>query len=87
MARSTGPILAVGAITLGNKMILNQQPMDWRIPIATGFAAGFFALLEKGWEEGAVGLAWLALVVTILIPIDRNTPSPIESLEKFVKGT
>jgi hypothetical protein len=86
MARSTGPILAVGGVTLANKVILNGQPMDWRIPIATGLAAGAFALFERGWEEGAVGLAWLALMVTILIPIDPSTPSPIQALEKFVKG-
>lgn len=86
MARSTGPILAVGAVTLANKVILNQQPMDWRIPIATGLAAGFFAVFERGWESGAVGLAWLALVVTVILPIDRSTPSPIETLDRLVKG-
>lgn len=85
MARSTGPILAVGGVTLANKVILNGQPMDWRIPIATGLAAGIFALLEKGWEQGVVGLAWLALMVTILLPIDPSVPSPIVALEKFMK--
>lgn len=83
MARSTGPILALGGITLANKTIVNGQPMDWRIPIATGLAAGVFALAEKGWEEGAVGIAWLALVTILFVRVDPNVPSPVESAEAF----
>lgn len=85
MARSTGPILALGGITLANKTIVNGQPMDWRIPIATGLLAGAFALGEKAWEEGAVGIAWLALVTVLFVRIDPRVPSPVESAEQFFR--
>lgn len=87
MARSTGVILAIGGITIVNRTILNNQPMDWRIPIATGLAAGAFTLLEKGWEDGAVGLAWLALVTTLFVRLDKNVPTPVESFESFWSGS
>lgn len=86
MARTTGPILAIGAVTLGNQVIVHGRPVDWRIPIATGLAAGLFAVLERGWESGAVGLAWLALGVTLMIRIDPDVPAPIESITNFVEG-
>lgn len=86
MARSTGPILAVGAITVANRTVVHGQPMDWRVPIATGLAAGVLALIERGWEDGAVGLAWLALVTVLFVRVEPNTPSPVESAERFWRG-
>lgn len=83
MARSTGPILAVGAVTLVNTVVIHGQPMDWRIPIATGFAAGALALIERGWETGAVGLAWLALVTVLFARVRPDVPSPVESFAQF----
>lgn len=87
MARSTGPILLVGAVTLTNESIIHGRPVDWRIPIATGAAAGVFALLEKGFPDVAVALAWLALGVTVLIRTRSETPAPIESITNFLEGT
>jgi hypothetical protein len=86
MARSTGPILAIGAITIVNGTILHGQPMDWRIPIATGAAAAAFALMEHGWEQGTVGLAWLALVSVLFVRLKPTVPSPVESLLAFWEG-
>jgi hypothetical protein len=84
--RSTGPILAVGAITLGNKVIANSQPMDWRIPVMTGVAAGIFALAEQAWPEGAVAMAYLSLVAVLFVRIDKNVPAPTESFLKWLNG-
>jgi len=83
MARSTGPILAVGAITFGNSVILSGKPPDLRIPIATAIAAGMFALIEKGWEQAAVMLSWTALVTVLFVRVDPGVPSPVESLLKW----
>jgi hypothetical protein len=80
MARTTGPILAIGAITLANETIIAGKPMNWRIPVATGFAAGVFALGERVSEPAAVGLAWLAFVSVLLVRLDPATPAPVESL-------
>jgi hypothetical protein len=82
--RSTGPILAIGAITVGNQVLLNGKSLNWKIPVATGIAAGMFALAEKGWEDGAVALAWLALVTVIFARVDPNVPAPAESLQKWI---
>ena len=80
MARSTGPILAVGAITMVNQSILHAQPIDWRVPVATGVAAVAFSLLEHAAPTLAVGAAWIALVAVLLGRADGKTPSPSETL-------
>lgn len=86
MARSTGPILAMGAITIVNQTIVHSAPMDWRVPIATAAAAAAFDLMEHGWEQGAVGLAWLALVTVLFVRLKPEIPSPVESLVSFWEG-
>jgi hypothetical protein len=83
MAQSTGPILAVGGITLMNQTVLNGKPIDWRVPVATGFLAGGFALLEKANSKLATGIAWIALVTVLFARVDPKTPSPAESLLKY----
>ncbi len=79
MSRTTGPILAVGGITLANAVVVNGKPIDWRIPIATGVAAGMFSLAEQGWEKGAVALSYLALVTVLFVRLQPDVPSPVES--------
>lgn len=83
MAASTGPILAVGAITLGNRVVFNGQPMDWKVPIATTLAAVLFAGAERAVGQVAVGLAYLALVSVCLVRVDPAVPSPAESALKW----
>ena len=85
MSASTGPILAVGAITLGNKVILNGEPMDWRIPIATGISAAIFSLGDKLWPDLSKGLAYVALVSVLFVRLDSRTPAPVESLAKWMR--
>lgn len=84
--RTTGPVLAIGAITLANASVLNDKPLDLRVPIATGIAAGAFALAEKAYEPLAVGLAWVALVAVLLVRMDSRVPSPVESLNDWWNG-
>lgn len=79
MAATTGPILAVGAITMVNRSVFHDQPVDWRIPVATLIAVGLFSLAEKAVGTVAVGVAWTALAVTILTRVDPGVPAPAES--------
>lgn len=79
MAATTGPVLAVGAVTVANRVIFNNQPMEWRVPIATAIAAALFALGERAWPAGAKALAWTALVAVVLTRVDPSVPSPAES--------
>lgn len=86
MARSTGPILAVGAITLGNETIVAGKPIDWKIPVATGIAASVLALAEHAWPEGAVALSWVALVAVLFVRLTPGVPAPAESFVKWIHG-
>ncbi len=78
MSRTTGVVLAIGGVTIVNQTVLNDKPMNWRIPIATGIAAGFFAGLEKAWPDAATALAYMALG-TILLTRINGVKSPTES--------
>jgi hypothetical protein len=68
VARSTGPIVAAGAITYANAVIGNGKSWaaELRIPVATAVAAGLLALFEHVSPELSVGIAWIALVTTFL---------------------
>lgn len=79
MAKSTGPILVMGTVTLVNASIIHSKPVDWRIPIATGLTAGIAALAEKGFPALVTGLAWLALMATLLVRVQPDVPSPTET--------
>lgn len=78
--KTTAPILAIGALTFGNRVILNNRPVDWRVPVATLAAAAIFAGAEKLWEPGAVGAAYVALVTSLIVPLDPTVPPPLESV-------
>ena len=87
MARSTGPILAAGTITVANRVVLHGQPVDWRVVSATGVTAVAMALLEKGLPQLAVGLSWIALATILLTRVDPNVPSPAESFTDWWNKT
>jgi hypothetical protein len=79
MAESTGPILAVGALTLANRVVFNDRAMDWKVPIGTAIAAVLFAGAEKAVGRSAVWLAYLALVTVVFVRVDPEVPAPAES--------
>jgi hypothetical protein len=79
MAESTGPILAIGALTIANRTVFNDEPMDWKVPIGTGIAAVLFAGMERAVGRTAVWVAYLALVTVTLARVDSSVPSPAES--------
>jgi hypothetical protein len=86
MAESTAPILAIGGITMLNRSVFNDEPWDWRIPIATAVSVGLFAALEKPFPKFAVALAWLAVVGATLGRVDPAVPSPAESALNWFNG-
>jgi hypothetical protein len=79
VSATTGPILALGAVTVINRSVFNGREMDWRIPIGTGLAMIGFSLAERVSPDGAEILAWTALLTTLLTRLDPHTPSPVES--------
>ena len=83
MAESTGPILAIGAMTLANRSVFNDEPMDWKVPIGTAIAAVLFAGAERAVGRSAVWVAYLALVTVAFARVDPAVPAPAESALKW----
>lgn len=79
MSRTIGPILATGTATIVNRTVFHGEPMNWRVPIATGLAAVGFSLFERAAPELAVILAWTTFLTVMLSRTDPKVPSPVES--------
>lgn len=86
--QSTGPVLAAGAVTLFNDVIIHQKSVtqDSRVIVSTAIAAGGLALLEHVSEPLASGIAWIALVTVLLVRVDPKTPAPLESFASWWNG-
>jgi hypothetical protein len=91
MAESTGYILAAAAITAANEAVfapaVSGKPLwtsfNWRIIPATGVAALMLAGLEQLSVPLGKGLAMLALLTVVLVPVG-NAPSPVENVSKML---
>lgn len=83
MAKSTAPILIAGGVSFGNAWLGNGQ-LDLKILVATGIAAGGFALLEQvpGLDGFAQGVAWIAVLSVFLIS-PKGGRSPAANLQKL----
>lgn len=89
MARSTGIVLAVGAISLANDAVFTPMAaggdidfeFNWRIIPATLIAAALLGAIEQASAELAMALAYIALVTILLARIDGK-PAPIENAAK-----
>lgn len=86
MAQSTGPILAVGGITMLNRSLLakDPQPIDFRVVIGTAIAAGGLALLERLSPELAVGIAYVALLAVLFARLDPKAGAPAENVLRIL---
>jgi hypothetical protein len=87
MARSTGIVITVGAITAANEVIFapllgeHGVQFNWRIIPATAGLALALAGLERVAPGFAVGLAYLSLVAVLVVPFG-NAPTPLENATK-----
>lgn len=86
MAESTGPILAIGAITVANRTVFNDEPVDWKVPIGTALAAVLFAGAERAVGRGAVYIAYLGLVTIVFARVDPKVPAPAETALKWFES-
>lgn len=91
MARSTGLVLAAGAVTAANEALFaplagGKASFNWRILPATALLAAGLAALEQVVPTFAVGLAGLALVTVLIVPLG-SAPTPIESAAKALGYT
>lgn len=86
MPATTGPILAMGTITLVNSSFVHNKPIDWRIPIATGLGTIIFAGLEKVNSDFFKAITYLGLVTILFSRTQKNVPSPTESMLDWWNG-
>lgn len=91
MARSTAVVLATGALTLANEAVFAPMAgqtvaVNWRIVPATAGLAIALGALEHLAPEFAVGLAWLALVTALFVPLGK-APTPLDNLTKILGYT
>lgn len=86
MSDTTGIIVATGAITMVNQSVFHDEPVDWRVAVATGLAAVAFSGAERVWRQGAVMLAWTGLAVVMLSRTNPRVPSPVESAFEWWEG-
>ena len=82
MAASTGPILMIGAVTFTNRTILHGAPVDWKVPLSTGLLALGAAGLEHLNSPLVVGVAWIALLATLITPAG-GYDAPLVSMAKL----
>lgn len=87
MSKTTGVVLAIGGVTVVNQTVFHNQPLDWRVPIATGLAAVGFSLAERVWPQGAEILAWTAFLTVMLTRTNPKVPSPVESAVTYFNAT
>lgn len=79
MARSLGPVLAAGGVTIVNRTVFHGEPMDWRVPVGVALTGATLALVERATPQAAVALGYLVLVTTLFVRLDPRTPTPVES--------
>jgi hypothetical protein len=95
MLQSTGLVLTAGGIVVANELIFapmeagktaNLSTFNWRIVPATAVLALVLGGLEKLSKPLGVGLAGLALLSILIVPVG-NAPTPIDNASKlFGKG-
>jgi len=91
VARSTAVVLATGALTRANEAVFAPMAgqtvaVNWRIVLATAGLAIALGALEHLAPEFAVGLAWLALVTALFVPLGK-APTPLDNLTKILGYT
>jgi hypothetical protein len=81
MSASTGPILAAGAVVIGNAVIVQNHPWSDQADVAVGTAvvAVALAIAEHAIPNAAVMFSWLILASVLLVRVKPNVPSPLES--------
>lgn len=93
MLKSTGLVLTAGGIAAANDALFvpieTHKPIastfNWRIIPATIILALTLGGLEKISEPLGKGLAGLALLAVLVMPVGKG-PSPLESAASFMKG-
>ncbi len=89
MSASTGPVIAAGLITIGNRVVIQGHPTDNHViqtAVGTAIVAGTLALVENILPGTATAAAWLILFAVILVRVDPTVPAPAEALATWYQA-
>lgn len=84
MGQTTGPILAVGGLTLAADLAGGHDRIDPRVVLGTTVAAVMLGMAERAWPDGARALAWAALVTVMFVRVREDRPAPAEVFVKVL---
>lgn len=85
MGASTGTILAATAISFGNEFV-NSKQVNFRIPIAGFGVALILDGIEKISVQAALGLATIAFITVIFLPVNGKSPAETLADLSIAKG-
>lgn len=81
MSATAGPVLGIAGITVFRDVVIGNKSLTdmFKVLAAAGIGVVAFAGFEKVNRQAAVGVAYLALVTTIVVPMGGR-PSFAEQL-------
>lgn len=85
MASSTGPMLALTAISAGNQWLGNgNSGAALKVAVAGAIATGGLALVEHipGFAPIAAGIAWIALITLMFTNVGGGR-SPVANIQRL----
>lgn len=77
MSASTTPIVIAGSLTALSDY-MQGHGVQFRVLLATGIAATIFSIAEPIDPSLIVGVAWLAMVGSLVVTRPNGAPSPVE---------
>lgn len=87
MAGYSAPILILTGLSFGNKWY-SDKTVDLKIPVAGGVAYVIAALISQvpGADPVVSGIAWVALVAAIVVPVASGQKSLLDPLLSIANG-
>ena len=85
MSASTTPIVVAGSMTMLADY-MQGRGVQYRVALATGIAATIFSLVEPVDPGLVAGIAWLAMIGSLVVSRPNGAPSPVEVFLKKWEG-
>jgi hypothetical protein len=77
VSASTTPIVLAGGMTMLSDYFQGHG-VQYRVALGTGIAALIFGVAEPADPGLVIGLAWLAMVASLVVTRPNGAPSPVE---------
>lgn len=85
MSASTGPVLAAVGAVIGNAVVIHDK--TWasqsRVVVGGAVVAVGLSVMERALPGAAKAFGWLILASVLLVRVNPDVPSPIESFAQW----